>query len=642
MPLSFRSSVLFSVLIALAAGFCRAEGAPPVHLVEDEARIVVENGLVAFTLDKALGGLSSIRARVDGQERELGNGAKAMIYDFDNHEKGHLNFGQRDSVVQVAGATEEAAEVVVRCEPNETCRFAVELHWILRRGDRGFYTYANYRHGRGMPAAVWEQTRAVIRAARGTEVFTHYVPDGRRQRAFPTGRVLDTVFDTTWRYDDGHGDSFVQSKYEYASFIGDDLVHGLAGPGVGLWLIAPSRDYVNGGPLRQELTVHQDSPARPPQNNILLWMLQGNHFGGPNMEIAADEEWTRFYGPAMVYINEAPTVAALWADASEKARSEEAKWPYAFIRHPDYPLERGTVSGRLALTDGGGTEGAWVVLAPPDAQDWCMSARGYLAWTRAGADGRFEMTKVRPGRYTLFATGGDQFADFRRENITVHAGANALGTLDWHPVTHGRTLWQIGRPDRSTQEFANGQDYRHFTNHLRYAENFPHDVTFTIGQSREDRDWNFSQWGWYRERPWWAVRFKEPRAGKGTGTLTLAFAAFDYPRGLRVRLNGREIGTVNLKKSGMAAYRCGGQDSLRQTVTLEFDAALIGARMNELQLEPAGAVPFSPENDSGPAQLGAVMYDALRLEVDEGRPFGPATPVSAPREPSRPQAGRWR
>lgn len=102
---------------------------------------------------------------------------------------------------------------------------------------------------------------------------------------------------------------------------------------------------------------------------------------------------------------------------------------------------------------------------------------------------------MRPGRYTLFATGGNQFEDFRREDVVVTAGDNPLGTLEWRPVSHGRTLWQIGRPDRSTQEFAHGLDYRHYTNYLRYAENFPDDVTFTVGKSREDRDWNFANAG---------------------------------------------------------------------------------------------------------------------------------------------------
>ena len=349
-------------------------------------------------------------------------------------------------------------------------------------------------------------------------------------------------------------------------------------------------------------------------------MLQGNHFGGPNMEIAADQEWHRFYGPALVYFNQGPTVDAMWADAKQKGLAEEARWPYAFVQNADYPLDRGTVSGQLKLTDGGSAQGAWVVLGAPGDPDWCMSATGYMFWTKAGPDGRFTIPKVRPGHYTLFATGGNQFEDFLKSDITVTSGPNELGTLAWTPVVHGRTLWQIGVPDRSSQEFANGRDVRHYTNYLRYAEKFPEDVTFTIGRSKESEAWNFALWGWYVKQPYWAVRFDEPGAQHGRATLTLAFAAFDYPRGLTVRLNGRDIGPVQLKKSGMAAYRCGGQDSLRQTVYMPFDASLIQAGTNELQLVLNGAVPFSATSTAAPNAIGAVMYDALRLEVDSTAP----------------------
>ncbi len=605
--------LLISVAACLAS-ICHAA----VQTTEDADKIVIDNGIVGITVAKHGGVVSSIRCRKDGQEMELGAGGRAaMVYDFDGHTGNprHFSFNaQQGMTVKLVNSSPESADIAVNYEPTTICPFNVEFHWIVRQQNSGFYTYIVYSHHKGMPACTWEQTRAVIWGRRGTDVFTNYIVDDKRTGPFPSGKILATVFDTTWKYE---FDNTAHSKYETTNFIGDDLVHGMAGHGVGLWLVAPSREYVNGGPLRQELSVHQDSPTQPQQNNVVLWMLQGNHFGGPNMEISADQEWTRFYGPAMVYVNQASTIDAMWADAKKKGQEEQAKWPYSFVKHDDYPLARGSVKGQIKISSGDSPKDAWVVLAAPGDKDWCMSAIGYEFWAKADADGRFEIKNVRPGKYTLFASGGNQFQDFSKENIeVVSAKPLDLGTLNWTAISHGKTLWQIGLPDRSSREFKDGDDVRHFVNYLHYGERFPNDVTFTIGKSKEKDDWNYAQWGWYSKRPYWSVLFDQPAALKGKGTLTVAIAAYDYPRGVLVKLNGTEIGKISLKKSGMSAYRCGGQDSLRQIVYLPFEGSLIKGGTNELQLEMIGAVPYDAKSEQLPNAIGAVMYDAIRMEVD--------------------------
>jgi rhamnogalacturonan endolyase len=203
-----------------------------------------------------------------------------------------------------------------------------------------------------------------------------------------------------------------------------------------------------------------------------------------------------------------------------------------------------------------------------------------------------------------------------KEGVTIAAGTNDLGTLNWTPITHGEKLWQIGVPDRSSQEFKDGQNYRHFTNYIRYGTIFHNDVTYTVGQSKDSEDWNFAQWGWYMKQPYWSVKFDEPKNLTGQGTLTLAFAAWDYPRAMQVTLNGQPIGSVNLKKSGMAIYRSGGQDSLRQTVYLNFDASLIKSGSNEVRFALDGVKPYDPPSARSPQAVGGLMWDALRMEVD--------------------------
>ena len=607
----------FAVFLTLPTMAPAAE-APPVQVTQTDQLIDFNNGLIAFTLNKANGQIYSLRATVGTESRELISPTRhAIVFDFDSGDTGkpHVAFGtgQSHATARLVSSSPDSAEMAVKYDPIAVCPFNVEAHYILHRGDRGLYFYLTYEHGPGLGAVTLEQTRAVVWTLRGTDPFTNYVVDDARKGPYPAGEVLDTPMDTSWHY---AFDDQVHSKYDYAKFIGEDLLHGIAGHGIGLWLIQPGREYVSGGPLRQELVVHQDSPQTPPQNNVVLWMLQGNHFGGADIPIAADEKWTRFYGPALLYFNTGETVDAMWDDAKQKAAEEDAKWPYTFIKNDDYPLARGTVSGQIKIASGDSAKNAWVVLAYPGDTDWCMSVKGYQFWTKADADGHFTIPKVRPGAYTLFVTGGNQFEDFMKEGVTVAAGANDLGTLNWMPITHGEKLWQIGVPDRSSQEFKDGLNYRHFTNYIRYGTVFPNDVTYTVGQSKDNEDWNFAQWGWYMKQPYWSVKFDEPKNLSGLGTFTLAFAAWDYPRAMQVTLNGQSIGAVNLKKSGMAIYRSGGQDSLRQTVYLNFDASLIKSGTNEVRFALDGAKPYDPPSARSPQAVGGLMWDALRMEVD--------------------------
>ncbi len=607
-------------VLALTPALMAAEAPAPVAVRETDQLIDFNNGAVAFTLYKPNGIIYSLRTQVDGTWRELLSTTRhALLFDYDTGDpgKGHITFGVGEShgTARLVSSTPDAAEMAVKYDPSPSCPFNVEAHYLLHRGDHGLYLYITFQHGPGLRATSFEQTRAVIWTLGGTDVFTNYVVDDARKGPYPAGEVLDTPMDTSWLYAFDHQ---VHSKYDYSKFIGEDLLHGIAGHGLGLWLIQPGREYVSGGPLRQELTTHQDSPQTLPQNNVVLWMLQGNHFGGANNEIAENELWTRFYGPAFVYCNSGGEVDTLWEDAKKKAASEDAQWPYAFIHDADYPLERGTVMGQLKIASGDSAKNAWVVLAYPGDTDWCMSVKGYTFWARADADGKFTIPKVRPGHYTLFATGGNQFEDFLKEGVTVQPGANDLGTLAWTPITHGRKLWQIGQPDRSSQEFKEGLNYRHFTNYVRYGTDFPNDVTYTVGQSKDNEDWGFAQWGWYMKQPYWNVRFSEPKTLSGRATLTLAFAAWDYLRPMDVLLNGQLIGKVDtLRKSGMAIYRSGGQDSLRQTVYLDFDASLLKAGDNELRFALEGARLYDPTTAKSAQDVLGIMWDALRLEVDE-------------------------
>ena len=592
--------------LALTAG---EADLPPATVADDGKTVVLDNGVVSLTMTKRGGRGTAIRYTHDGKDVTLAEGKSVLYFDAG----GGKAYPIQDADAEVLRKGPDVAEVMWAGKASDRFPFDTELHCLLRRGDSGFYLYAVYHHGPGTAAGGVGETRFVVKGIPGTDLFTHHVVDDRRKGPYPTAKVVSQVQDATWLLDDGS----YYTKYDNSAYLADHHVHGMAGHGVGMWMIFPSNEFIGGGPFKQELTVHKE--------NTLLAMLVGGHFGSGGLRFAAGEPWDKVYGPVFVYVNNGESVDAMWDDAKKRAGAEAANWPYEWLENKDYPREHGTVAGSIRLTDGGSTKDAWVILSPP-GEDWTQVLKGYDFWTRADAEGRFKLAKVRPGKYTLRVIGGDQFTEFRRDDVSVEAGKDAdLGELKWHPITHGRRLWQIGVADRSSHEFKGGDDYRHYDNFARYAKAFPDDVTFVVGKSKEAEDWNFAQWSTYSKKPVWTIQFDLPEAPKGKATLTIGFTSANPPKGrttnLRVKVNGKEVEVIHLPKTGTAGYRSGSSDSPYHVETIAFDAGLLAKGENEITLGHAEAEPAADHKGGVP---GEVMYDALRLEVD---------PDAAPEKP---------
>jgi rhamnogalacturonan endolyase len=342
------------------------------------------------------------------------------------------------------------------------------------------------------------------------------------------------------------------------------------------------------------------------------------HFGASPVYVMDGEEWSKVYGPVFTYVNEGAGPKALWEDARERQEAEAANWPYRWVSSPEYVKDRGTLTGTWKLKGEAARKGAWVVLAAP-ALDWALQSRGYQFWARTGPDGAFTIRNIIPGRYTLYVSGADQPTQYSEDGIEIAAGKTTLHDVEWTPVHHGTTLWQIGTFDRTAAEFRNGGNARDFEMFQRYPKDFPEDVTFTIGESDAARDWNYAQWGLYSKKPVWTIRFRSEDAQPGTASLTLAFASAQPVRGretnLEVKVNGTLLDTVHLPKTGTAGYRGSAQDSPWLMKVLRFDAALLRPGVNEITLGHAEARPFPADgNVRGP--VGQVMYDAIRLEME--------------------------
>jgi len=264
----------------------------------------------------------------------------------------------------------------------------------------------------------------------------------------------------------------------------------------------PTTEYLSGGAEKLELVCHFDANNNP-DPIILDYWCAGHYAGGASCHIPAGEEWNKVIGPIFVYCNaladpkvpspadlatlEAtagnPTVPPAWhdnattlfADALAQAKIEKARWPYDWVNGVDYPHkdQRGNVTGQLVLNDPQAATTKLphltVGLAHPDYPGgstragnngivtWPHDGNYYKFWTDGSDDGRFTITNVRPGTYTLHAFADGVLGEFARTDITVAAGqAIDLGKLEWKPVRYGKQVWEIGYPDRTGDKFFKG------------------------------------------------------------------------------------------------------------------------------------------------------------------------------------------
>ncbi len=482
---------------------------------------------------------------------------------------------------------------------------------------------------------------------------------------------------------------------------------------VGVWFINPTTEYLSGGASKQELVCHFGDNGNPDPIILNYWrgthygggatasIAAGEKWSkviGPMMIYVNALERAREPSPAdlaaLAATHGDPTVppawkenaTALWRDALAQAKKENAAWPFEWVSGVDYPRksERGHVTGRIVLNDPQAaskklprltvglahphptlttdivTVASMSAPPPPGAgrgrggfaprpMHWTRDAKYYQFWNDGAEDGRFVITNVRPGTYTLHAFADGVLGEFARANITVEPGKTLdLGALEWTPVRYGKQIWEIGFPDRTGGKFYKGDpdNYWLWGWGLRYPLLFPDDITYTIGKSDYRRDWFFQhtprgesrawlnpaaqnpahqRFGWVKAEsleqypqtdqrgPWavygrgractWTIKFDLAQPAAGVAALRLALAGADTQT-LAIAVNGRDAGAIRPLSTNALRYNT--NKAVWQEHTFKFAAALLQPGENTISLTvPAGDL------------TTGVVYDYLRLELDE-------------------------
>jgi rhamnogalacturonan endolyase len=708
----------------------------PVTITDNGNSWILENGIVRATVAKRSGQMQSLTylgntALPNGGVRASGNweedpsaaaqvGGLTQSITIDPTKNG----GER-AEVSVKGVTGGQVPLSVGSpgQTNGTANIDLEIRCSLGRGDSGIYTYAIFSHPAAYGPASIGESRFIIFM---NQDFDWISVDKDRNmlecapRDWGTGVVVHAKEQRVMSQ--GYYQNSVEHKYSYSAVQYTTPAYGWSSTKnhLGIWFINPTTEYLSGGATKQELDCHYGDGANP--GPIILDYWRGTHYGrNTSCNIAAGEEWSKVVGPIFVYINALdsfktpsqadldtlaatagnPTVpaawkdnaTALWQDALDQAKVQSAKWPYDWVSGVDYPHlnERGNVTGQLVLNDPlapaplANLANLTVGLAHPDYAnpngtgytvgqiDWTRDAKYYEFWSKGTADGKFSITKVRPGNYTLHAFADGVLGEFAQANITVEAGKDVdLGKLEWKPVRYGTQLWEIGYPDRNADKFykGDGDNYWLWGWNLRYALLYPNDLTYTVGKSDYHKDWFFEEvphatadpslfvnpaakdpanqrFGWVKAEsldqypqtdqrgPWavygqgrattWTIKFNVDKAVQGSAVLRLALAGADGGGGagsagigLAVGVNGQSVGSIQ-PIMGTNAIRYNTTHGAWQELHLTFDASLLKPGENEMTLTVPG----------GDLQSG-VVYDYLRLELNQYyKPDG--TPLTPPK-----------
>ncbi|KAJ7953493.1 Rhamnogalacturonate lyase family protein [Quillaja saponaria] len=562
-----------------------SSSSPAVKLhVENHEQVVIENGLVRVTLSIPEGDVLGI------EYKGIDNVLESQNQDYD---RGYLDVvwnqpGKQSAFERIKGTN---FSIVMENEDQVEVSFLktwkssmegssipvnIDKRYILLKDSSGFYSYFIFERLEGWPDIKIDQIRIVFKLKE--DMFKFMAITDERQRLMPTAMdrskgeklaypeavLLTNPSDPAFKGE-------VDDKYQYSIANKDNTLHGWicfkSDPRVGFWMITPSTEFRNAGPMKQDLTSHVGPTT--------LSMFVSTHYGGKDltMQFRGGKPWKKVFGPVFVYLNFDRHSSSLWRDAQKQKSIEMESWPYVFPQSKDFlpSKQRGTVTGKLVVKDQyinspNVADSAHVGLAlPGNVGSWQTESMGYQFWTQANNSGDFIIKNIIPGDYNLYAYVPGIIGDYKYySNITIKPGGVInLGDLVYSPPRNGPTLWEIGIPDRTAKEFYVPEPYPNLSNKLlnrepnnkfrqyglweRYTDLYPkNDIVYNVTTSDYHRDWFFAHVNrkignkTYEPTTWQIIFQLENPNQQGNYTLQLALASANEAE-LEVRINDPKI-----------------------------------------------------------------------------------------------------
>ena len=579
---------------------------------DDGRNVILSNGRIEATISKSGATITSMKL---GKTEFVSK--KSIYYSMGGGKSYRQPGGGAFSVVK---QTPEIAEVsfLQKWKPGDGQAVDIEIHYALKRGESGVHTYGILHHPAdypdsgvgewrmvwGMPTKndrEWLMEKIRVDALRNWEMPT----PADLAKAKPTG-IKEIVQLTT-----GKRSGMFDCKYDFNLEYYSTGCWGHASDvnKVGAWIVLGSHEFFNDGPMKQDLSS---------ASAIIHIHFGMNHYGGSSTVLKAGEDWSKIYGPFLLYCNEGGNADQLWADARAKAASERKLWPHDWVEDKKlYPPRsaRGSVVGTLAIKDPLKPHlpvaGAWVGLSQPaPGGNFQNESNRYQYWTKADAKGNFEIPNVRPGTYTLNAFVNGAVGEFEQTGAIVKPGVNQAGDIVWEVPRLGKSIaWEIGVPDRRAAEFRHGNDYFHGYVWTNFSKEWKNPLVYQIGRSSPATDWNFAQGSYLkgdRCETWpWEIRFQSTTLpASGNARLILAFASADMAR-VEVKVNGKSAASFFPSQSDGNALLREGIHAKYSFRNVDFPVSLLRSGANTITL--------TQTRNNGSACH--VMYDYVALEM---------------------------
>jgi len=622
--MSLKIEILFLILFNIKCGFAQL----PVKLTDNGNYIILSNEYIKATINKETATITSLRYKgleMMGKEHSHWN-----IVGDDEDENVVKSFPQKIKYsVTIDPSNNQGERVEVSFKylyegDTSTIPFDVDLRFALSKEDKGIYLSALWNHRYGYPAFEVGQGRMIL--VLNPDVFDFYTVDANRRRVMAT--AYDVKNGTNLNLKEakllttGIRKGEVEHKYDYSAILAQTPTWGWTSTekNVGLWMINPCFEYINGGPTQIGNTGHVET--------ILLNHWQDGHYGGEPLKFKQNEIWEKFVGPFFLYCNSGSSHVEMWKDALAEAGKQRNFWPYSWVVGKEYPqkMERGVLRGQIQINDPYVPDikfsNMWVGLAYPaddnstslkesEGLNWQYEGKHYQFWVKADSNGYFQISNIRPGKFNLYAFADGILGEFKKTDILINQGDNVnLGKLIFTPVRYGKQLWEIGIPNRSAVEFRHGNHYWQWGLYLLYPKEFPDDVNYTIGKSDWTKDWNYCQTtvigADYKviRGTTWSILFDFKGEAKGKGTLRLAICGSRKGELIKITLNGTPIGTAGPLPATGVMHRDGIRGK-EEEIIIPFDANLLKKGTNTMKLS------LNARN-----WTFGVLYDYLRLELE--------------------------
>lgn len=594
----------------------------------------------------------------DGGYEVLGGGTGYYLLNY-VLDGSRLQCAVKNAEGQIAEQRDDYCEVVLTLDDAEQCPVALEFHFVLEADTEGVYMYARSRRATGVEGKVEiEQSRYSFRV--DSRMYGYSGVADRELAAFPEFEdYRDRVFDATYILEDGS----IYTKYNNNSYQYNSFVCGAYGEELGFSLITPSREWAGGGYTKQDIDVH-DSGSNT--TRLVNWHFATSHYGTGWAE--ATDDWEKLYGPVLWYANYGNSKEEIRQEAIEKTEKEIGKWPYTWVEDEGYSAEkRSSVTGTFAVKNGEIVESdndispegtcGWAVLSDSRCESWQKDNNYYEYYAPIQDDGSFSITGIRPGTYKININVNGIIGEYEQDNIMIGENTTVdLGDILWNDPVYGETLWTIGIPDRTAEEYAGGRPYRIWGSHLMFDRLFPDGIAYKVGESDYTKDWyvvhmasqtagmlEHNDGSFYLDEEgvvkydaslgtpitvdderWkgdqatkWNIFFDQDKTYEsGTATLVVAIAG-GRAATLVVRVNGVLVtDVINITEAGGGYPRSAVLDQY-VTLPIRFDASLLVKGENVITLSHE-----RPSYAAGQTAIDemkaykSIMYDAIRLDVD--------------------------